>query len=108
MRRALTALLVAATVLLFAAPAGAAVVDVLTTGSVGGPNVPVGDVIHGNLKPGTKARFVTASGGGTGVFCDKSSFTATVLTNPPAGGVATLSLTSLMFGMCTTNLPGLT
>jgi hypothetical protein len=104
--RCLVALLtVAAAVVLVAPPAQAAGTDVLTTGSVGGPNVAIGDVITGSLKPGTKATFTAGSGA---VSCSVSSFSATVLTNPPAGGTATLSLTALTFGSCTSTFSGLT
>jgi hypothetical protein len=107
-RLVLAAMLAICASLLIASPARAAGVDVLTTGSAGGPNVAVGDVISGSLKPGTQARFATTAGGSTGVSCSVSSFSATVLTNPAAGGTATLSLTAVAFGMCASNLTGLT
>jgi hypothetical protein len=107
-RRVLACLLAITAALVFASPAQAATVDVLTVGSVGGPNVAVHDTISGTLKPGTKARFVTTSGGSSGVSCSMSMFTATVVTNPPAGGVAMLTLTSWSFGTCSSNIPNLT
>jgi len=92
-----------------AAGNGTEAVNVLTTGSLGGPNVAVGNVLSANLKSGTTVKFVSAPGGNTGVTCTASSFSATVLTNPAAGGTATESLTAQTFGgTCTANVPGVT
>jgi hypothetical protein len=104
----LAALVAVCASIVVAAPAQAAGVDVLTTGSVGGPNVAVGDSIGGTLKPGTKARFITSSGGSSGVSCSMSSFTVKVLTNPAASGTATGSMTAWSFGTCSSNIPNLT
>ena len=93
---------------LVANPAHAAGPAVLTTGSVGGANVAVGDVVTSGLKSGTQARFVTSVGGSPGVFCDVSAFTGTVLANPDAGSVATESLTAQTFSSCTSNIFGVT
>ena len=83
-------------------------VAVLTTGAVGGANVAVGDVLTASIVPGTTADFATTSGGTTGVKCAVSSFTATVVDNPPAPGVALESTTAQTFGSCTANIFGVT
>jgi hypothetical protein len=83
-------------------------VAVLTTGSVGGANVAVGDLLSASILSGTTADFATASGGSTGVKCAASTFTATVVDNPAAPGVATESTTSQTFGSCTANIFGVT
>ena len=94
---------------LFASPAHAIdAVNVLTTGSLGGANVAVGDVISSSLKSGTTANFFTTATGTTGVKCSVSQFTGSVLTNPGAGGVATESLTAQTFSSCTSNIFGVT
>jgi hypothetical protein len=78
---------------------------VLTAGGADlGADLGAGDVLHGQLAPGTKATFLSTAGGSTGVGCAKSSFTATVTTNPPAPGTATLSVTAVAFGDCTANM----
>jgi hypothetical protein len=106
---AAAALIATAVGLFIAAPAHAAgTSDVLTTGSVGGANVAVNDVISSSLKSGTSAKFTTQSGGTSGVTCTASTFTGTVLTNPAAGGDATESLTAQTFGSCTSNITGVT
>jgi hypothetical protein len=104
------AALAALSVALIGTPANAAddEVNVLTTGSTGGANVAVGDVLTANIKTGTTADFATASGGTTGIKCAASAFTATVVDNPPAPGVATESTTAQTFGSCTTNILGAT
>ena len=106
--RTAVALIALAAGVLVANPAHAAGPAVLATGSVGGANVAVGDVVTSGLKSGTQARFVTSVGGSTGVFCNVSAFTGTVLTNPDAGGVATESLTAQTFSSCTSNIFGVT
>jgi len=86
------------TALLIAAPAQAAGSSVLTTGSVGGPNVAANDILNASLKSGTQATFTAGSGV---VKCSVSSFTAKVLTNPTAPSTATESLTAQTFSSCT-------
>jgi len=104
--------LVAATTLavaaLWATPAAAAGPAVLTTGSAGGANVAVGDVVTSGLKSGTKADFNTTATGTTGVHCSVSAFTVSVTSNPAAGGVANESLTAQSFASCTSNIVGVT
>ena len=91
-----------------AAGSGTQAVNVLTHTSLGGPNVNVGDVLTSGLKTGTVVTFYSSATGTTGVKCSVSSFSATVLTNPPAGGTATESLTAQTFGSCTSNVVGVT
>jgi hypothetical protein len=104
----------AATVLLVGAPAMAddepapAEINVLTVGSAGGANVAVGDVLSASVATGTTADFATASGGTTGIKCAVSTFTATVVGNPAAPGIATESTTAQTFSSCTTNIFGAT
>jgi hypothetical protein len=107
------ALVVAGGTALAGAPAqasggGTQAVNVLTYGSLGGTNVAVGNVLTSGLKTGTVATFYSTTTGTTGVKCSVSAFSATVLTNPAAGGTATESLTSQTFGTCTSNVPGVT
>jgi hypothetical protein len=83
-------------------------VAVLTTGSAGGADVAAGDVLTASVAAGTTADFATASGGGTGVKCAASTFTATVVDNPAAPGVATESTTAQTFASCTANIFGVT
>lgn len=92
------------------APALAAAdeVAVLTTGSAAGANVAVGDVLTAAVVAGTTADFDTAAGGTTGVKCAESAFTATVVDNPVAPGVATESTTEHTFASCTANIFGVT
>ena len=78
-------------------PAAAAVTDVLTVGSVGGPNVAVGDVLKSGLKAGTVVTF------GTVVTCAASTMGFTVTSNPPAGNVAAGSLSALSYASCTSS-----
>jgi hypothetical protein len=104
---------VAVSVAMLGSPAHAddpvpAVVDVLTTGSVGGANVAAGDVLSASVAAGTTADFATASGGTTGVKCAVSTFTATVVDNPAVPGVATESTTAQTFDSCTANILGVT
>jgi len=81
-------------------------VDVLTTGSLAGPNAVVGDTITAALKAGTTTTFRTSATGTNGVTCTDSTFTATVTANPPAPDTATESLTAQTFGGCTANIIG--
>ncbi|MER7706017.1 Tat pathway signal sequence domain protein [Kitasatospora sp. NPDC097605] len=89
------------------APAAASVA-VLTHTSLGGPNVSVGDVLAADLVAGTNATFYSSATGTSGIKCATSSFSATVLTNPTAPGVATESLNTQSFGSCTSNVIGVT
>jgi hypothetical protein len=115
--RAIRPLVVAAVATLSVALAGPpaladdpvpAEINVLTTGSAGGPNVAVGDVLTASVLAGTTADFATASGGTTGVKCSESAFTTTVVDNPVAPGVATESTTAHTFATCTANIFGVT
>ncbi|MFG1955790.1 Tat pathway signal sequence domain protein [Micromonospora sp. NPDC048830] len=98
--------------LVAAAPASAdpspLAVAVITHSSVGGPAVAVGDVLQASLKTGTTATFYSSTTGTTGVSCAASSFSATVLTNPPAPGTATERLTAQSVGTCSSNVLGTT
>ncbi|HEY9242713.1 MAG TPA: hypothetical protein VIP48_12060 [Streptosporangiaceae bacterium] len=91
---------------LAALPASAATTDVLTSGSLAGTNVAVGDVITSSLASGTTANFYSSSTGTSGVTCSTSSFTGTVLTNPAASGTATESVTDQEFSDCSSNVVG--
>ena len=100
---------------LFAAPAWADdpetpadPVAVLTAGSLAGANIAAGDVLNAGVAAGTTADFATASGGTTGVKCSVSAFTAAVVDNPAAPGVATESTTAHTFSSCTANIFGVT
>jgi hypothetical protein len=98
----------AATMLaLWGAPAQAANA-VLTYGSLGGNAVAVGDVQQASLATGTSATFFSSATGTSGIRCAVSSFSATVQSNPAAGGVATASLTAQTFSSCTSNVFGIT
>ena len=88
--------------LAFANPAQAAGPAVLTTGSVGGPNVAVGDVLKSGLKAATTATFPPS------ITCTSAGLTTTVNSNPPAGGVAQLSVTAMTFSGCTSTASGVT
>jgi len=106
------ALATAAGTVLLGTPAqagnGTEAVDVLTYGSLGGTNVAVGNVLTASLKTATNVTFYSSATGTTGVKCAVSTFSATVLTNPAAGGTATESLTAQNFSSCTANVPGVT
>jgi hypothetical protein len=82
--------------------------NVLTTGSAAGTAVAAGDVLTAAVAAGTTADFATSSGGSTGIKCAESSFTASVVDNPVAPGVATESTTAQTFGSCTANIFGVT
>lgn len=88
----------------------AAPVSVLTFGAPGpgGPNVPPGHVLTGNLQPGTQATFFTAPGGPVGTACSVSNIGVQVLANPAAPGVAVTRLAALGFGGCVSTIPGST
>jgi hypothetical protein len=96
-------LTVAAAGFFIASPAHAAGSNALTTGSVDGPNVAVGDVVAASLKSGTNATFVS---GNSSVSCSSSQFTAGVTSNPAAGGTAGESLTAQTFSSCTASIFG--
>ncbi|MFI5930935.1 Tat pathway signal sequence domain protein [Actinoplanes sp. NPDC051494] len=82
--------------------------NVLTLGGPDGAAVAVGDVLTAAVATGTTADFNTASGGTTGIRCAQSTFTAVVVDNPAAPGVATESTTAQTFGSCTANILGVT
>ncbi|WP_405906083.1 MULTISPECIES: Tat pathway signal sequence domain protein [unclassified Streptomyces] len=108
--RSLLALIGAATALAVSAtvPASAADTPVLTTGSLGGTPVAVGDVLNASLASGTAATLYSSSTGTSGISCTSSAFTATVTDNPAAPGTATESLTGHTFATsgCTSNVIG--
>lgn len=84
--------------------ASASTVDVLTTGSAGGPNVAVGNVLTGTLSSGTSATFYEATTGTTGGVCTAGALSQTVTSNPAAGGNAASTVTSQTFSSCTDNI----
>ncbi|MEU0413816.1 Tat pathway signal sequence domain protein [Streptomyces griseorubiginosus] len=88
------------------APAAADDVAVLTTGSVGGPNVAEGTTITASLAGGTTATLFSSATGTSGITCAASTFTATVGSNPTAPGTAVESLTGQTFSSCTSNVVG--
>ena len=102
------AALAAVSAVLVAVPAYADAAAVLTTGSLGGDAVAVGDVVSAGVAAGTTADFNTAAGGTTGVKCAQSTFVATVTDNPEAPGTASESLTEQAFASCTANILGVT
>ncbi|MFJ3309799.1 Tat pathway signal sequence domain protein [Streptomyces sp. NPDC086549] len=83
---------------------------VLTTGSLGGTAVAVGDVLSAPLASGTNATLYSSSTGTSGVVCTSSTFTATVADNPAAPGTATESVSGQSFdsSSCTSNVLGVT
>ncbi|MEU6147190.1 Tat pathway signal sequence domain protein [Streptomyces sp. NPDC047081] len=91
-----------------AVPASAADTPVLTTGSVGGTAVAVGDVLTAPLASGTSATLYSSATGTSGVKCTSSTFTATVTDNPTAPGTATESVGAQTFdsSSCTSNVVG--
>lgn len=99
---------VAALTLPTALPASAADSAVLTTGSVGGTAVAVGDTLTAPLASGTTATLYSSATGTSGISCTSSQFTATVADNPAAPGTATESLSGHTFNSssCTTNVTG--
>ncbi|MEU8821286.1 Tat pathway signal sequence domain protein [Actinoplanes sp. NPDC048796] len=99
---------VAASVGLGATPALADAPAVLTVEAAGGTAVAVGDVLTASVATGTTADFTTTAGGSTGIKCAQSAFTATVVDNPEAPGVAGESVTSHTFAGCTANIFGVT
>ncbi|WP_369173215.1 Tat pathway signal sequence domain protein [Streptomyces sp. R28] len=99
---------VAALTLPMAVPASAADGTVLTTGSVGGTAVAVGEVLTAPLASGSAATFYSSATGTSGISCTSSQFTATVADNPGAPGTATESVSAHTFdaASCTTNVVG--
>ncbi|MHC3469677.1 Tat pathway signal sequence domain protein [Streptomyces sp. 7R007] len=91
-----------------AVPASADGTAVLTTGSVGGTAVAVGDVLTAPLASGTSATLYSSATGTSGVKCTSSTFTATVTDNPAAPGTATESVGAQTFdsSSCTSNVVG--
>ncbi|CAL9398831.1 Tat pathway signal sequence domain protein [Streptomyces sp. NPDC090994] len=87
---------------------GAAAASVLTTGSVGGTAVAVGETLTAPLASGTNATFYSSATGTSGLSCTSSQFAATVTGNPTAPGTATESVTAHTFAAasCTTNVTG--
>jgi len=83
-------------------------INVLTSGSLGGANIAIGDVLSASIATGTTADFDTTLGGTTGVACAASTFVASVVDNPVAPATATESTTSQTFGTCTSNILGVT
>jgi hypothetical protein len=79
-----------------------AVTDVLTVGSVGGPNVAVGDTLSAS---GTSSLCSTADGT---CFRCSTTFSGTVSTNPPAPGTAEGTVDSIALSGCTTTIAGCT
>ncbi|BCJ41005.1 hypothetical protein GCM10010168_46960 [Actinoplanes ianthinogenes] len=98
----------ATTALLFAAPAMADDPAVLTTDSLAGPAVAVGDTISAGIVGGSQAVFATAPGGANGMKCTTSSFSAVVNDNPAAPGAAALGSTLAVSGCTVTGVPGVT
>ncbi|MEU9079803.1 Tat pathway signal sequence domain protein [Kitasatospora sp. NPDC004745] len=90
------------------APAQAAGSAVLTTGSLGGPAVAVGDTLTASLVSGTYATFYNSATGTSGIKCASSGFSATVTANPTAPGSAVEQLNAQTFGSCTSNVLGVT
>jgi hypothetical protein len=99
---------VAALTLPTAVPASAADTPVLTTGSVGGTAVAVGDTLTAPLATGTNATLYSSATGTSGISCTSSQFTATVTDNPAAPGTAKESLSGHTFnsGSCSANVVG--
>ncbi|MEW1641019.1 MULTISPECIES: Tat pathway signal sequence domain protein [unclassified Streptomyces] len=101
---------VAALTLPFSVPASADGTAVLTTGSLGGTAVAVGDVLTAPLASGTSATLYSSATGTSGIKCTSSQFTATVTDNPTAPGTATESVSGQTFtsSSCTSNVLGVT
>lgn len=98
----------AAVSLLLAAPALADDATVLTTDSLAGPAVAVGDTIGASIAPGAQAVFATTAGGANGMKCAASSFSAVVNDNPAAPGAASLGSTLGVSSCTITGVPGVT
>ncbi|BCY13109.1 Tat pathway signal sequence domain protein [Actinoplanes sp. L3-i22] len=98
----------AAVSLLLAAPALADDATVLTTDTLAGPAVAVGDTISASIVSGAQAVFATAAGGANGMKCNTSSFSAVVNDNPAAPGAAALGSTLAVSNCTITGVPGVT
>ncbi|WIM94307.1 Tat pathway signal sequence domain protein [Actinoplanes oblitus] len=98
----------ATAVLLLASPALADDATVLTTDSLAGPAVAVGDTIAAGIVSGTQAVFATAPGGSNGMKCNTSSFSAVVNDNPAAPGAASLGSTLAVASCTVSGVPGVT
>ncbi|MFJ9773205.1 Tat pathway signal sequence domain protein [Kitasatospora sp. NPDC101157] len=110
-RRTVPAALAALAALALAAAAPAAALPADAAGPVltaGGAAVAAGDALAAPLVAGTSATFYSTATSTTGVTCATSRFSAGVLTNPAAPGVATESLTGLTFDSCTADVTGVT
>ncbi|GAA4588231.1 hypothetical protein BJY16_008492 [Actinoplanes octamycinicus] len=94
--------------LLITGPALADDATVLTTDSLAGPAVAVGDTIGAGIVPGSQAVFATAPAGPNGMKCGTSSFSAAVNDNPAAPGAAALGSTLAVSGCTVTGVPGVT
>ncbi len=98
----------AAASLLLTAPALADDATVLTTDTLAGPAVAVGDTISAGIPSGSQAVFATAPGGANGMKCAASSFSAVVNDNPAAPGAAALGSTLGVSSCTITGVPGVT
>jgi hypothetical protein len=96
----------ATAVLMSGAPALADDATVLTSESLAGPAVAVGDTISAGIASGTQAVFATAPGGTSGMKCTGSSFSAVVNDNPAAPGSATLGATLGLSGCTVSGIIG--
>ncbi|KUL29244.1 hypothetical protein [Actinoplanes awajinensis] len=94
--------------LLTAAPALAFDATVLTTDTLAGPAVAVGDTISASIATGSQALFATAPAGPNGMKCNTSSFSALVNDNPAAPGAAALGSTLAVSNCTVTGIPGVT
>lgn len=100
----------AALALAAASPASAADTSVLTTGSLAGTPVAVGDVLQAGLASGTAATLYSSATGTSGISCNTSTFTAVAADNPAAPGTAAESVSEHTFATsgCTSNVVGVT
>ncbi|MEU4161544.1 Tat pathway signal sequence domain protein [Actinoplanes sp. NPDC026670] len=105
--RIIAAALAGATaVLMVGAPALADDATVLTSESLAGPAVAVGDTISAGIATGTQAVFASAPAGANGMKCTASSFSAVVNDNPAAPGAAVLGSTLGLSGCTVTGIIG--
>lgn len=70
------------------APSG----PVLTLSGVGGPPANLGDVLSAQLSPGTLLELLSSPGGGSGLFCQQSSWQGQLVSNPAVPGTAVIKL----------------
>jgi hypothetical protein len=94
--------------LLLGAPALADDATVLTTDTLAGPAVAVGDTISAGIVAGSQALFATAPAGANGMKCNTSSFSAVVNDNPAAPGAAALGSTLAVSDCTVSGVPGVT